>query len=136
MKRLIATVLVSVFLSVVPAGLARADAVIEVDGKKIVHDAVVKFLSDQEKNVPVGEVIFWPLRKVAEALDCKVVWDGEKAVLSRDQVTVAVRPHDAKVYDEKGRVIGRLEYPVEVSRDHLYAELEFFTRFLGAREVR
>lgn len=136
MKKIIAAVLVSVLLSVVPAGLARADAVIEVDGKKIVNDAVVKFLFDQEKNVPVDEVIFWPLRNVAEALDYKVVWDGEKAILSRDQVTVAVRPNDADVYGKKGQVIGRLKYPVEVSRDHLYAELEFFTRFLGAKEAK
>lgn len=136
LKKMISAAIISgILLSglALPPAWAGGNVSITVNGKKI-DDAVVTFKYGPDGN-PTGQVVLWPLRKVAEDLGYKVAWDGSRAIVSNDSKKVVVGPEDkvVLVYGQQTASTGELEVPTHMADDHIYVETDFFTKYLGAK---
>ena len=136
LKKMISAAIVSgILLSglALPSAWAYGNVSITVNGKKI-DDAVVTFKYGPDGN-PSGQVVLWPLRKVAEDLGYTVTWDGNRAIVSSDTKKVVVGPEDKVIlaYGQQTAFTGELDVPTRMADEHIYVETDFFTKYLGAK---
>ncbi len=84
--------------------------------------------SDAAPFLEDGRVLV-PLRVIGEAAGAEVKWEGKRATLTKEQVTIEVIP-DSKAIWAGGRVFC-LDVPARLKNGRLFVPLRFLSEFLG-----